>query len=382
MRIVIAPDSFKECASAARVAEAIAVGVRRLCPDAVVDLAPMADGGEGTVEAMVTATGGRTVEVDVTGPLGMLQKARYGILGDGRTAVVEAAAASGLHLIPMELRDPRVTTTRGTGELIRHALDAGLRHIIVGLGGSGTNDVGAGMAQALGYSLKDRAGRELAPGGGALAGLAAIDTTRVHPALKEADIVAACDVDNPLCGPSGASHVYGPQKGATPETAAFLDQALRHAGRLIDATMHTSILSMPGAGAAGGLGGGVVAFLGGRLRRGIEVVAEATRLEQRIVRADLAITAEGAIDAQTAHGKTPVGVARLARKHGVPVVALAGRLGEGYREVYEHDIAAAFSIVSGPMALAQAVERVEELLADTAEAVLRVWLAARTGLAK
>ncbi len=377
MRIVLAPDSFKECASAARVASAMAAGVRRASPDAEVDLAPVADGGEGTVEAMVTATGGRTVEVDVTGPLGTLQKACYGILGDGQTAVVEAAAASGLHLVPRERRDPRVTTTRGTGELIRHALDAGFRRIVVGLGGSGTNDLGAGMAQALGYSLKDRAGRELASGGAALASLNSIDTAGVHPALREAEIVAACDVDNPLCGPSGASHVYGPQKGATPETAAFLDQALQHAGRLIDATLHTSVLSTPGAGAAGGLGGGVMAFLGGRLRPGIEVVAEATRLEQRIVGASLVLTAEGAIDAQTVHGKTPVGVARLAHRHGVPVVALAGRLGEGFENVYAHGIAAAFSIVSGPMELSEAIERVDELLADTAEAVVKVWLAAR-----
>lgn len=373
MRIVIAPDSFKECASASRVAEAIAIGVRRACPGADVDLVPVADGGEGTVEAMVLATGGRIVEVDVSGPLGRLQRAHYGILGDGQTAVIEAAAASGLHLIPRDLRDPRLTTTRGTGELIRHALDAGLRRIIVGLGGSGTNDLGAGMAQALGFGLRDRSGKELAPGGGALAGLATIDTAAVHPALRDADIVAACDVDNPLCGPKGASHVYGPQKGATPETAAFLDEALRHAGTVIDAALHTSIMTTPGAGSAGGLGGGVMAFAGGRLRPGIEVVAEATRLEARMTGASLVITAEGSLDTQSTHGKTPVGVAGLARRQGVPVVALAGKLGPGYRAVYDCGIGAAFSIVPGPMDLAEAVARADDLLADAAEAVVRLW---------
>jgi glycerate kinase len=372
MRIAIAPDSFKECASAARVAEAIAAGVRRAVPDAELDLIPVADGGEGTVEALVKATGGQIVELRATGPLGTPLDAFYGILGDGKTAVIETAAASGLHRVPRDQRDPRITTTRGTGELIRHALDAGYRRIVVALGGSATNDCGAGMAQALGYSLRDAEGAELPAGGSALVHLSVVDPSRAHPALKQSEIVAACDVDNPLCGPRGASRVYGPQKGATPLSVEELDAALMHAGEIIERDLGVSVLNVPGAGAAGGLGAGVLAFLGGELRRGIGIVAEATRLEERLARADLVITGEGGLDAQTAHGKTPVGVARLAKRHGVPVVALAGRLGSGYEAVYEHGIDAAFAIGSEPMPLSEAMERVDELLSNTAEAVARL----------
>ncbi|MDX9975449.1 MAG: glycerate kinase [FCB group bacterium] len=376
MRIAIAPDSFKECASSTRVAEAIAAGTRRACPEADLDLIPVADGGEGTVEALVRATGGRIVEHRATGPLGSPLDAFYGILGDGKTAVVETAAAAGLHRVPKDARDPRIATTRGTGELIRHALDAGYRRIIIALGGSATNDCGAGMAQALGYSLRDADGAELPPGGAALARLALIDVSSVHPALRESEIVAACDVDNPLCGPRGASRVYGPQKGATPDAVEELDAALQHAGEIIARDLDIAVLDVPGAGSAGGLGAGVLAFGGGKLRRGIEIVDEATGLEERLSRADLVITGEGGLDYQTAHGKTPVGVAQLAKRHGVPVVALAGRLGEGYRTVYEHGIDAAFAIGSEPMSLAEAIERVDDLLANAAEAAVRLFTAA------
>jgi len=375
MRIAIAPDSFKECAAASRVALAMATGVRRAVPEAQLDLIPLADGGEGTVEALVSATGGRIVAAAATGPLGEPLETFYGVLGDGRTAVIETAAASGLHRVPPERRDPRIATTRGTGELLRHALEAGYRRIVVGLGGSATNDCGAGLAQALGYSLQDADGRELPAGGAALSRLARIDARDVLHALHEAEIVAACDVDNPLCGPRGASRVYGPQKGATPEAVEELDAALCRAGEIIERDLGVPVLDLPGAGAAGGLGAGVVAFAGATLRPGIELVAEATDLEGRVARADLVLTGEGALDAQTAHGKTPVGVARLAKRHGVPVVALAGRLGDGYKAVYAHGVDAAFSIVPGPMPLEEALARADELLANAAEAVTRLWAA-------
>ncbi len=375
MRIVIAPDSFKECARAAQVAEAIAEGARRACPDAELDLVPMADGGEGTVEALVAATDGRRVDVEATGPYGERVPAFYGVLGDGRTAVIEMAAASGLHLVPRDRRNPRIATTRGTGELIRHALDSGFRRIIVGLGGSATNDMGAGMAQALGYSLRDAEGEELPPGGAALSRLESIDRTGVHPALSEAEVVAACDVDNLLCGPRGASRVYGPQKGADPEAVEELDRALCRAGEIVEARMGINVLEIPGGGAAGGLGAGVVAFLGAELRRGIDIVAEATGLRTRLAKADLCITGEGALDEQTGHGKTPAGVARLAREASVPVVALGGRLGDGYRALYDQGVVAAFSIAPGPISLAEALENAPEYLAQTAEAVVRMWCA-------
>ncbi len=373
MRIVIAPDSFKECASASAVAEAMARGALRAAPGADVFVIPMADGGEGTVEALVTATSGRVVNSVVTGPLGEPVKAAYGVLGDGETAVIEMAAASGLTLMPREARDPRVTTTRGTGELIRMALDRGLCRIIVGLGGSATNDGGAGMAQALGYSLKDFHLEELRPGGAALADLARIDVSQKHPGLDACEILVACDVVNPLCGPDGASPVYAPQKGATPEMVEELDAALRHFGEVVEEQLGTIILDLPGAGAAGGLGGGLVAFAGARLVPGAELIAEVCGFERALKGADLVLTGEGRLDGQTANGKAPVGIAAVAQRHKVPVVAIAGALGEGYEVLYEHGIDAAFSVCSGPTTLDNAVEGAEELISRTAEAVVRLW---------
>lgn len=375
MRIVVAPDSFKECASAPAVAEAIAAGVRRVVPDADLELVPMADGGEGTVDALVNATSGRIVEVDVTGPLGGRVTAAYGILGDGGTAVIEMAAASGLGLVPVDKRDPRTATTYGTGELIAHALEQGVRRLVIGIGGSATNDGGAGMAQALGFSLKDPSGAELPPGGSALARLDFIDTSGKHPALEGCQVLVACDVDNPLCGPGGASHVYGPQKGATREVAEELDRALHHFGTVVEQQLGVAILDLPGAGAAGGLGAGLVAFAGGQLQPGVGLVAEACNLAKRLDGADLVITGEGSLDSQTASGKTPVGVARIAKSRGVPVVALAGTLGEGYASVYAEGIDAVFSVCPGPVPLAEAVAKVKTYLSDTAEAVVRMWLA-------
>jgi len=377
MRIVIAPDSFKESATAAEAAEAIARGVRRVLPSAELVTVPMADGGEGTVDALVAATGGEYVELEVTGPYGEPVTAAYGLLDGGQTGVIEMAAASGLALVPLDRRDPRTATTRGTGELIGDALERGVERIIVGLGGSATNDAGAGMAQALGYRLTDDEGRDLEAGGAALRRLARIDAAGRHPRIGECEVLVACDVSNPLCGPGGASHVYGPQKGATPEMAKELDAALLHFGETVESQLGTAILDLPGGGAAGGLGAGLAAFLGAELRPGFGIVAEACGLREQIQDAYLAITGEGRLDVQTAQGKTPLGVAEMAAECSVPTIAIAGSLGEGYRTLYEMGIEAAFSLCNGPMGLDEALSNVLDLLTDTAEAAMRMWLCGR-----
>lgn len=372
MRILIAPDSFKECLSAPQVAEAMADGIRRAFPDADIDLVPMADGGEGTVDALVAADGGSYVHRDVTGPLGDPVRARYGLIQEGAAAVIEMAAASGLALVPPDRRDPRITTTRGVGELIADALDRGVRRILVGLGGSATNDAGAGMAQALGYRLLDASGHDLPPGGAALADIARIDASDVHPALAACTVQAACDVVNPLCGPLGASEVYGPQKGASPEAVRDLDRALALFANCIRRDLGISVRALSGGGAAGGLGAGLVAFANAELRSGVELVAEACRLEARLAHADLCLTGEGRLDGQTAHGKTPVGVAEIAARAGVPVIALAGALGPDFRTVYDHGVTAVFSIADGPMPRDAALARAASLLADAAENAVRL----------
>ncbi len=373
MRIVIAPDAFKECSSSLAVAKALAEGWRRIYPAAEICLVPMADGGEGTVEALLAAAHGKKIEVTVTGPLGTPVDAFYGQLEDGQTAVVEMAVASGLPLVPLSQRNPEITTTRGTGELIRHALESGARRIIVGIGGSGTNDGGAGMAQALGYALLDAQGRELPPGGGALIRLDKIEDTKKHPEIAACEFLVACDVDNPLCGPKGASHVYGPQKGADSAMASRLDAALQHFGTLLERDLGEKVLDIPGAGAAGGLGAGLIAFTGATLRPGTPLIAEACGLPRHIAGADLVITGEGRTDGQSAHGKTPVGVARLAQAHHVPVVAVAGALGPGYEAVYTHGIDVVWPICGGPMSLREAIAQTEARLRDTGEAIARAW---------
>ena len=379
MKIAIAPDSFKECLTADEVAGAIEEGVRRALPDCVTVCVPMADGGEGTVDALIAATNGRIVELTGTGPMGTPVATRYGLLGDGESAVIEMAAVSGLPLVRPEDRDPRIATTCGTGELLCDALNRGASRIIIGLGGSATNDGGAGAAQALGVSLRDAAGRELPWGGAALARLATIDLSRRHPRLNQCVLEAACDVDNPLCGPTGASRVYGPQKGAGPKVVEELDAALRHFGDIIEAQLGVPVLDVPGAGAAGGLGAGLVAFAGGVLRPGVDIVADACKLTSRIAGAELVITGEGRIDAQTPHGKTPAGVAKAARQLGIPVVAIAGSLGPGYDAVHDCGIREVISIQSGTMSLAEAMARAPELLAAAAERVARAWADTRRG---
>lgn len=375
MRVVIAPDAFKEAASAAAVAAALARGWKRVFPDSILECVPMADGGEGTMDALVAATGGHATELDVTGPLGEPLRAAYGMLGDGATAVIEMAAASGLPLVPAQRRDPGITTTRGTGELMRHAITAGARRLIIGIGGSATNDGGAGMATALGYVLRGADGQPLLDGGMALAGLECIDVSGVLPELEECEILVACDVANPLCGPDGASHVYGPQKGADAPMVERLDAALRRFGEVVEAQLGISVLEVAGAGAAGGLGAGLIAFARAQLRPGVELVAEACGLERRIKGADLVITGEGRLDKQSAYGKTPVGVARLAKAHNVPVVAVAGALGPGYEEVYACGIDAAYAICPGPMSLDEALGQTEARLEAVAETIARTWRA-------
>jgi glycerate kinase len=329
MRIVIAPNAFKGSLSALEAAEAIGEGVRVAVRDAELVLVPIADGGDGTVDALVTATQGERRALRVRGPLGDPVDAEYGLIDEGSTAVIEMAKAAGLALVPKERRDPRVTSTYGVGELLQHAYDAGARHFIVGIGGSATNDGGAGMAQALGYHLLDESGLELPPGGLALKRLARIHVGGVHANWKESEVDVACDVTNPLTGPSGASAVYGPQKGATPEVVAELDAALHHFAEIIRRDLGVDVEPLPGAGAAGGLGAGLVAFSGARLQPGAEIVMAALDLDRRLTGAQLVITGEGRLDSQTARfGKGPAAVARHAKNAGIPVVAIGGSVAD------------------------------------------------------
>ncbi|TBU94801.1 glycerate kinase [Stutzerimonas kirkiae] len=372
MKIVIAPDSFKESLSAPAVAAAIARGWLQVYPQAECLLRPMADGGEGTVDAVLAAVGGERRECRVSGPLGDTVTAHWGWL-DEATAVIEMAAASGLHLVPREHRDIRRASSHGTGELILQALDAGATRIILGLGGSATNDAGAGLLQALGMRFLDARGHALPAGGAALANLDQLDLSGLDARLLSTRIEVAADVDNPLCGPRGASAVFGPQKGATPEYVAELDNALGHFARVGAATLGEDHSRFPGAGAAGGLGFAARAFLKASFRPGIELVAELSGLAAALEGAELVITGEGRMDAQTLHGKAPVGVARLAHKAGVPVIALAGSLGDDYQALYDAGIEAAFSLVPGPLSLEQAMaDSASELQARTCD-IARLW---------
>jgi len=355
MKIVIAPDSYKESLTAMEVANAVEAGFKQVMPNATYVKLPMADGGEGTVQSLVDATGGDIIEHTVTGPLGEQVDAFYGLMGEGKTAVIEMAAASGLHLVEPSQRNPLQTTTYGTGELIKAALDKGVEHIIVGIGGSATNDGGIGMAQALGIRMLDADGKEIGYGGGALARLSHIDMSDVDPRLAAINLEVACDVDNPLCGPKGASHVFGPQKGATPEMVAQLDANLAHYADIIKSQLGRDVKEMAGAGAAGGLGAALLGLLCASLRPGIEIVMDAVNLSQVVSDADLVITGEGRIDSQTIHGKTPIGVARTAKKYQLPVIGIAGCQSNDCHVVYEHGIDAVFSVVPRSVSLEEAL---------------------------
>jgi glycerate kinase len=360
MRVVIASDSFKGSLSSAQVAAQVERGFKEVFPDWTYVKVPVADGGEGTVEAMVGATGGRIIDCVVAGPLGKQVKAFFGLTGNGRTAVIEMAAASGMaHLRPHEF-DPMRTTTFGVGELIRAALDHGARHLIVGIGGSATNDGGAGMLQALGVRLLDNAGRDIGWGGEALASLITIDCEGIDARLAECEIEVACDVENPLVGPNGASSIFGPQKGATPLMVDTLEANLRHYADCVKRARNIDVTDIRGGGAAGGLGAAMAAFLDADLRSGAEIVAKAVGLEELIEQADLVITGEGRIDEQTLRGKIPFGVAGIAARFDTPVVAFCGSLGAGFELFLNSGADAIFSIVSGTCSIEQALERAAE----------------------
>lgn len=373
MKIVIAPDSFKDSLSAQGVADAVAQGLAQVWPDAQLIKCPMADGGEGTVESVLAACNGQWRRSWVKGPLGDSVEARWGWLPDSHTAIIEMAEASGLQLVPPGQRDACSSSTYGTGELIRAALDEGAGRVILAIGGSATNDGGAGAMQALGVALLDQHNRPLPPGGLALAELARIDLSKMDPRLAQVSFEIAADVDNPLCGPHGASAIFGPQKGASPGQVQQLDQALGHFAEHCAQALNKDVRDEPGSGAAGGLGFAAKAFLGAHFRSGVDVVAQLTGLAEAINGADLVITGEGRFDAQTLRGKTPFGVARIARQHGVPVVVIAGTLGEGYQALYEHGIEAAFALVSGPMTLQEACADAPRLLTERARDIARLW---------
>ncbi|KAF1052988.1 MAG: Glycerate 2-kinase [Stenotrophomonas maltophilia] len=376
MKIVIAPDSFKESLSAAQVAEAIAAGVRDCLPDAEIICVPMADGGEGTVDAVLAASGGERRFSEVRGPLGAPVQAAWGWLPETRTAVIEMAEASGLHRVPAGERDATRASTYGTGQLVREALDAGAERIIMGFGGSATNDGGSGMLRALGVRFQDAEGVELEEGGLALQGLQRIDLAALDERLQRVRVDVACDVDNPLTGPKGASHVFGPQKGASPAQVLELDKALGNLADVCAQALGRDQRNVPGAGAAGGIGFAALTFLQAHFRPGVQLVAELSGLAQAMQGADLVITGEGRLDEQTLHGKTPAGVAALARAAGAPTVALAGSLGKHYQRLREIGIVAAFSITSGPMPLEQACADAATLLRERASDLMQVWLTA------
>lgn len=373
MKVLLAPDSFKGSLSSKDVCSALKEGIKRAVNAEIIEV-PIADGGEGTVESLIASTGGKITDVYVTGPLGERIKAFYGVLNDG-TAVIEMAASSGLYLIPQNKRNPLKTTTYGVGELIKSALDSGCRKFIIGIGGSATNDGGAGMAQALGAKLMDKDGKEIEFGGGNLDKIAKIDLSEIDKRIYESEFIIASDVDNPLCGERGASYVYGPQKGATPEMVQALDNNLKHYAEVVKNAIGKDLSEIPGAGAAGGLGFGLMAYLNAKLKPGIEIIIEVAELENKIKECDIVITGEGNTDFQTAFGKAPSGIAKLAHKYGKPVIILSGGLGRNYKELYGIGVTALFSIVDKPMTLDEAMKNTYNLISDRAEDIMRIILA-------
>ena len=380
MKIVIAPDSFKESLSAMEVANEIESGFKTILPDAEFIKVPVADGGEGTVQSMVDATQGTLIELEVTGPLGQRVAAHYGIVGNGlngdnkiQTAIIEMAAASGLHHVPANKRDPLITTSYGTGELICDALNRGIKRILIGLGGSATNDGGAGMAQALGIHLLDNEGKALSVGGSSLAKLASIELHDVHPLIAACEFEVACDVDNPLCGDKGASAIFGPQKGATAEMVSMLDTALSHYADIIEQAGIQDRRHQAGAGAAGGMGLGVMAFLNAKLRPGIDIVMETVKLSEKLVGADLVITGEGRLDSQTLHGKTPMGVTRLAKAQQIPVIAIAGCVSDDANVLLDHGIDAMFSITPRSLPLEEVLANAKHNLFTTSQNIAALY---------
>lgn len=372
---VVAPDSFKGSLTAFQAAESIARGIKSVFPRAQVLKIPVADGGEGTVECLVHSCGGKIIPVTVTGPLGEPVKSFFGLLGDGSAGIIEVAAACGLPLVPEEKRNPLNTTSYGAGELIKAVLACGCRRLIVGLGGSATNDGGYGLARALGVRFLDSAGRETGPGLEDLLRARRIDLAGTGCLLQGVSITGACDVSNPLLGPNGSTAVFGPQKGATPEVIPFLEDILTHLVSLIKESLSIDIAALPGAGAAGGLGAGLAAFTGARLNSGAELILEMSGLEKVLVsgKVTLVITGEGEVNAQTLQGKAPLGVAKLAKKYGLPVVAMAGGIAPDAEKVYEQGIDALFPILPGPLSRREAMSGAGFYLEKAAARMIRLW---------
>lgn len=372
MKFVLAPDSFKESLTAKEVADAMEVGIKKIFKDAECVKVPMADGGEGTVQSLVDATDGKIYEVLVTGPLGNKVNAKYGILGDGQTAVIEMAEASGIHYVKKEDRNPLITTTFGTGELIKSALDKGVKKIIIGIGGSATNDGGAGMLQALGAKLLDKDNKEIPFGGGGLSELVKINLDDFDKRIKEVEIEVACDVSNTLTGKEGASAVFGPQKGATEEIIKILDENLHHYADIVNKTIGKDMENQKGSGAAGGLGFALLAFCDGKLNRGIDIVIKYADLSEKMKGASYVITGEGSIDSQTKFGKTPFGVSQVAKQYDIPVIGIAGNVGEGIDELYDLGFDSILSIMPGVMTLDKALSNAKENIENTLENVARL----------
>ena len=372
MKIVIAPDSFKESMTAKEACEAIEKGMKIALPNAEFIKVPMADGGEGTTQSLVDATEGKMYFVETTGPLGEKVKSKFGILGNGEIAVLEMASTSGLELVPREKRNPMITTTYGTGELIKKAMDMGAKTILIGIGGSATNDGGAGMIQALGGKLLDENGKQISFGGGELSKIKKIDLSELDSRIKNIKFIAACDVQNPLTGETGAANVFGRQKGATEEMVKILDNNLKHYAELIRKDVKVDVENISGAGAAGGLGAGLMAFLNAELRKGIDIVVEYSKLEEKIKGADFVITGEGSIDSQTRFGKTPYGVVSVAKKYGVPNITLAGNVSKDIEILYDYGFDAIFSIMQGVDNLDNALKNGKVNLEKTAENIARL----------
>ncbi len=372
LRFVIAPDSFKESLSAVQAAQAMQRGILRQFPDAICRLVPLADGGEGTVDALLNACAGQKVSCRVRGPLPQQQVESYfALIDDGKTAVIEMAKANGIHLIPLAQRNPALTSTYGTGEMIRQALDLGVSKIVIGLGGSVTNDAGSGMAQALGVKFLDQAGLEVQPCGGNLKQICEIDLSALDARLATTEMLIASDVNNPLCGEYGASAIFGPQKGATPELVKILDQNLGYFANLVETTLGVNVQHQAGAGAAGGLGFGLLAFARAKIQSGVELLIQQTGLAEKIAQADVVLTGEGKIDRQTCMGKTPFGVAQVAKSLNKPVYAFAGMIGEDIEPLLEAGFTQIIGINLPDISVEDAIRNAENNLTDSVENVMR-----------
>lgn len=377
MKFLLAPDSFKESMTAKEVCQAMEKGIKNVLPNAQIIAVPMADGGEGTTASLVDATHGQIITKKVVGPLGKKVSANYGILGDGKTAIIEMAQASGLTYVPIQKRTSATilqTTTFGTGELIIDALNHGVSNIIIGLGGSATNDGGAGMAQAIGITFRDQNNQKISHplGGGDLNRISKIDLSNINPKINKTTFTLASDVTNPLLGKNGASYVFGKQKGADENTQPLLDNNLSHYASIIKKAIGKSVATIPGSGAAGGLGAGLLAFTPAKIKPGVKVVARETHLEDKMQNADFVFTGEGGTDLQTKFGKTPFGVAQIAQKHDIPVISLAGYLGKGIEQLYEYGFTAIFGILNKAEPIEMALKNGPANVIRTTENIVRL----------